>query len=117
MLQTENVSFNNDDSLYNISLNKSTVNDSSIVELDINFFNKTNNSIHTEINYSLNNDNLNFDLNNSKIIYNEKDWNLTMDSVSYYDLNNQTLNISNLKILNNKNKIIVNANYEKNYFS
>ena len=117
MLQTENVSFNNDDSLYNISLNKSTVNDCSIVELDMNFFNKTNNSIHTEINYSLNNDNLNFDLNNSKIIYNEKDWNLTMDSVSYYDLNNQTLNISNLKILNNKNKIIVNANYEKNYFS
>lgn len=117
MLQTQNISFNGIDSLNYISLNKSTINDSSIVELDMEFFNKANNSIHTEINYYLNNDNLYFDLNNSKLIYNEKDWNLTMDSVSYYNLNNQILNISNLKLLNNKNKIIVNTNYEKNYFS
>ena len=116
-LQTKNVFFNGIDSLNYISLNKSTINDSKVVKLDVNFFNKTNNSIHTEIRYSLNNDNLYFDLNNSKVIYNEKDWSLTMDSLSYYDINNQILNINNLKLLNNKNKIIVNANYKKNYFS
>ena len=65
MLQTQNISFNGIDSLNHISLNKSTINDSSIVELDMEFFNKANNSIHTEINYYLNNDNLYFDLSNS----------------------------------------------------
>ena len=60
---------------------------------------------------------LNFDLNNSKLIYNDNSWSINLDSLPNFDIKNQMLNINKLSLSNENEKIDISLNYNHNHLS
>ena len=104
--------FFNDKNLQNIKLNKSSIDDLSLLEMEV--LTKENDTLQTEIIYSVKNEVINFDLNNSELIYKNNPWSITLDSIANFDINNQLLNINKLSLLGKNEKIEIDLNYNYN---
>ena len=104
-----------DNNLQQIELNKSSFDNFSRVKMQ--FSTKENDIFHSDIIYSVENDMLNFDLNNSKLIYNDNSWCINLDSLPNFDIKNQILNINNLSLSNENEKIDISLNYNHNHLS
>ena len=81
------------------------------------FSTKENDIFHTDIIYFVKNDILNFDLNNSELIYNDNSWRINLDSLANYDIKNKMLNIDKLSFSNENEKIDISLNYNFNHLS
>jgi hypothetical protein len=104
--------FFNDKNLQSIKLNKSSKDDLSLFEMEV--LTKEKDTLQTEIIYSVKNEVINFDLNNSELIYKNKRWSITLDSISNFDIKNQLLNINKLSLLGVNEKIEIDLNYNYN---
>jgi hypothetical protein len=75
---------------------------------------KEKDTLKTEIIYSVKNEVINFDLNNSELIYKNNPWIITLDSIANFDIKNQLLNINKLSLLGVNEKMEINLNYNYN---
>ena len=104
--------FFNDKNLQSIKLNKSSRDDLSLLEMEV--LTKEKDTLKTEIIYSVKNEVINFDLNNSELIYKNNPWIITLDSIANFDIKNQLLNINKLSLLGVNEKMEINLNYNYN---
>jgi hypothetical protein len=104
--------FFNDKNIQSIKLNKSSRDDLSLLEMEV--LTKENDTLQTEIIYSVKNEVINFDLNNSELIYKNNPWIITLDSIANFDIKNQLLNINKLSLLGVNEKMEINLNYNYN---
>ena len=104
--------FFNEKNIHKIKLNKSSRDDSSLLEIEV--LTKENDTLQTDIIYSVKNDILNFDLNNSKLSYKNNIWGVVIDSTANFDIKNQLLNINKLSLLGVNEKIEIDLNYNFN---
>jgi len=101
--------------LQQIQLNKSSYKVLSNVEMKV--LTKENDTLHSDINYFVENDILNFGKNNSQFISNNNSWNISLDSLTNYDIKNKILNINKLSLLSGNEKVDIALNYNTNSFN
>ena len=101
--------------LQQIQLNKSSYKVLSNVEMKV--LTKENDTLHSDINYFVENDILNFGKNNSQFISNNNSWSISLDSLTNYDIKNKILNINKLSLLSGNEKIDIALNYNTNSFN
>lgn len=101
--------------LQQIQLNKSSYKVLSNVEMKV--LTKENDTLHSEINYFVENDILNFGKNNSQFISNNNSWSISLDSLTNYDIKNKILNINKLSLLSGNEKVDIALNYNTNSFN
>ena len=101
--------------LQQIQLNKSSYKVLSNVEMKV--LTKENDTLHSDINYFVENDILNFGKNNSQFISNNNSWSISLDSLTNYDIKNKILNINKLSLLSGNEKVDIALNYNTNSFN
>jgi len=101
--------------LQQIELNKSSYKVLSNVEMKV--LTKENDTLHSKINYFVENDIINFGKNNSQFINNNNSWSISLDSLTNYDIKNKILNINNLSLYSGNEKIDIALNYNTNSFN
>lgn len=112
--KANNIVFANNN-LQSVELNKSSFDHLSNVNMEV--LTKQNDTLLTEIIYSLENDILNFDLNNSQFINKNNSWSINLDSLANYDIKNKIFNINKLTLLSGNEKIDIAINYNYNSFN
>ena len=112
--KANNIVFANNN-LQSVELNKSSFDHLSNVNMEV--LTKQNDTLLTEIIYSLENDILNFDLNNSQFINKNNSWSINLDSLANYDIKNKIFNINKLTLLSGNEKIDIALNYNYNSFN
>ena len=112
--KANNIVFANNN-LQSLELNKSSFDHLSNVNMEV--LTKQNDTLLTEIIYSLENDILNFDLNNSQFINKNNSWSINLDSLANYDIKNKIFNINKLTLLSGNEKIEIALNYNYNTFN
>ena len=112
--KANNIVFANNN-LQRVELNKSSFEGLSNVDMEV--LTKQNDTLLTEIIYSLEKDILNFDLNNSQFINKNNSWSINIDSIANYDIKNKIFNINKLTLLSGNEKIDIALNYNYNSFN